>query len=70
MIENTEIVTRLTRLEEKLDAFLFRTTTIEGRINDHDTRLRSLETSSAKMLGLGAGAAAIVSMIAQYIPLM
>lgn len=37
-----DVIDRLARIEEKLDV-----------VKDHETRLRSLETSTSKLLGVG-----------------
>lgn len=65
---DTNIVIQLARIEEKLDAYLFRTGATEARIADHDTRLRAVETNTAKILGIAGGLAFIVSLAAQLIP--
>lgn len=53
---NTEIqiIERLTRMEEKFDAFLDRATDANARADDHETRIRSLEGRSARLLGIGS----------------
>jgi hypothetical protein len=59
MSTDTQIIERLVRVEEKLDAFLSTTTSTSVRLDSHDSRIRSLETSGARMLGMGAVIAAI-----------
>jgi hypothetical protein len=54
MPENTLVIERLTRVEEKLDAFFIRATEATNRTSDHEGRIRSLEHGSSKMLGIGA----------------
>ena len=48
--ENESVLTRLIRMEEKLDGYLFRTVRNEQRVDDHDTRLRSLENGNARIM--------------------
>lgn len=55
------IVARLARMEEKLDNHLQRTTAIENRLESHDERLRAVETSGAKVYGIGAIVALLAS---------
>lgn len=69
MEDHNHIAIQLARLEEKLDSFLFRTSATEARLTDHDARLRAVENSSAKIVGIGAGLAFIVSMVSQLMPI-
>lgn len=67
-MEYTEtIVARLARMEEKLDSHLQRTATLEGRLESHDERLRAVETSSAKVYGIGAIVALFASIFSSSI---
>jgi hypothetical protein len=52
------IVSKLVRMEEKLDSFLHRTTSLEHRTDGHDTRLRLLEQGQVKIYAV-AGAIAL-----------
>lgn len=64
--ETPDALERLIRMEAKLDSHLYRTTQAETRLDDHDGRIRSLETGHAKTLGIAAGASAVVSIFATY----
>jgi len=59
--ENESILTRLIRMEEKLDGFLFRTVRLENRADDHDTRIRVLENGNARLLAAAGVVAFIIS---------
>lgn len=65
----TNIVIQLTRLEEKLDAYLFRTTATEERVADHDIRLRLVENSSSRMVGIAIALSAAVSLAVPLFPI-
>lgn len=52
---------RLARMEEKLDGFLHRTTTIETRTEAHDARLRVLEQGQAKIYVIAGAVALAIS---------
>ncbi|MFC0686475.1 hypothetical protein [Novosphingobium clariflavum] len=47
------IIERLTRVEEKIDNFLDRVAHSHTRMDDHESRIRALEKSGAKLLGMG-----------------
>lgn len=49
-LEQETILSRLIRMEEKLDGYLFRTVRTEDRVDDHEARIRNLETGAAKLL--------------------
>lgn len=51
--DHVVIIERLTRVEEKLDSLLDKTSSTHSRLDEHDTRLRTLETSGAKLFGMG-----------------
>jgi hypothetical protein len=53
------IISRLIRMEEKLDGYLFRTTRVESKSDEHDTRIRALEMGNIKLL-TGAGVLAFI----------
>lgn len=52
--DQTAIVERLIRVEEKLDAFLFRSAADSALLATHDARIRQLENSGAKLLGMAS----------------
>lgn len=52
--DHVVIIERLTRVEEKLDSLIDKTTSTHTRLDEHETRIRSLETSGAKLFGMGA----------------
>lgn len=58
-LSENEAVERLIRMEAKLDSHLYRTTQAETRLDNHDTRIRHLETGHAKTLGVAAGVSAL-----------
>ena len=53
------IIERLTRMEEKQDHLLEKITGSTTQLDGHEVRLRSLETSGSRMLGMGAVVAAV-----------
>ncbi|GEM_PF-4239633 len=53
------VIERLTRVEEKIDNVLDKVGITHSRIEDHESRLRVLELSGAKLLGIGAAIAAL-----------
>ena len=57
--ENIQIIERLTRVEEKIDNFLTHAADHASRHSDHETRIRHLEGSSSRLLGIGAVVALI-----------
>lgn len=59
MEQDIQIIERLTRVEEKIDSMLERTGSTITRVDDHETRLRLLEQSGAKLLGMGTIIAAL-----------
>lgn len=66
-IHEPEAVERLIRMEAKLDSHLYRTTQAESRLDQHDTRIRSLETGHAKTIGIAAGASAVISIVGTWL---
>jgi hypothetical protein len=58
---------RLIRMEAKLDSHLYRTTQAENRLDQHDGRIRSLETGHAKTIGIAAGASAVISILGSWL---
>lgn len=59
MEHDMQIIERLARVEEKIDSLLDRTIYTGTRVDDHETRIRLLEQSGAKILGMGTIIAAI-----------
>jgi hypothetical protein len=57
---NIVVIERLTRVEEKLDNALTYMLDNRNRIDGHEPRIRALETSGAKLFGMGA----VVSLLA------
>jgi hypothetical protein len=57
--DHVVIIERLTRVEEKLDSLLDKTSTTHTRLDAHEDRIRSLETSGAKLFGMGAAGSLI-----------
>lgn len=53
------VIERLTRVEEKIDNLLDKAGHTNTRLEDHESRLRVLEQSGAKILGIGATIAAL-----------
>jgi len=62
-----QIIERLTRMEEKFDAFLDRATDQNARSDDHEARIRSLEGGSARLLGIGSALALVVGIAGERI---
>lgn len=62
-----DAVERLIRIEAKVDSHLYRTHQAERRLDNHDIRIRGLETGHAKTIGIAAGASAVVSFFASYV---
>jgi hypothetical protein len=60
--EHIVVIERLTRVEEKLDHLLDRTISHNTRSDAHEGRIRSLETSGAKMLGVSTAVAALAGL--------
>jgi len=58
---NTQIIERLARIEEKQDALLYRSEQNDLRIADLDVRVRALESGNSKLLGMGALVAFVAS---------
>lgn len=58
---------RLIRMEAKLDSHLYRTTQAENRLDQHDGRIRTLETGHAKTIGIAAGASAVISIVGTWL---
>lgn len=54
MTYDTQVIERLTRVEEKIDNFITRAIDQAARHDDHESRIRGLEGSSSRMLGIGA----------------
>lgn len=52
--QEAQVIERLTRVEEKLDALLDRATLAATHTADHDVRIRSLENANSRMLGIAA----------------
>lgn len=52
--DNTLIIERLARVEEKIDNLLVRALDQSGRMDDHENRIRSLEGGTARLLGIGS----------------
>src|SRR5207237_7777572 len=61
-MHEAQAVERLIRMEAKLDSHLYRTTQAEQRLDNHDSRIRTLETGHARTIGIAAGASAVVSL--------
>lgn len=57
--DHETILERLIRMEAKLDGYLFRTSKSEAQIEQLDARVRHLEASTAKVVGV-AGVVALV----------
>jgi hypothetical protein len=66
-LNEPQAVERLIRMEAKLDSHLYRTTQNEHRLDEHDGRLRSLETGHAKTLGIAAGASAVITVVVEWL---
>ena len=54
MSEYTQVIERLARMEEKQDHLLDKIIGHTDRQDGHEQRIRNLETSGARMLGMGA----------------
>lgn len=65
--QETQVIERLTRVEEKLDALLDRTTDAAARTTDHDVRIRNLEAASSRILGMGTVIALLAGIGGSYI---
>jgi hypothetical protein len=66
--QNDDILTRLARMEEKLDSYLFRQVSTEDRLVDHDKRLRQVENGTAKIFAVGAFGAAVAGILINLVP--
>jgi hypothetical protein len=58
-LDDISVIERLTRIEEKQDSILDHMTLARSTADDHETRIRVLEKSGARMLGMGAVVAAL-----------
>lgn len=59
--QQESILTRLIRMEEKLDGYLFRTVRLENRADDNERRLRTLENGNARILAAAGVVAFLIS---------
>jgi hypothetical protein len=55
------IIERLTRVEEKIDNFLMRMLDQADRSDDHETRIRALESDRHRLVGIASFAVFIIS---------
>lgn len=56
---DTQVIERLTRVEEKIDNFITRAIDQAVRHDDHEARIRVIEGNTSRMLGIGAVVALI-----------
>lgn len=54
MTHDHQVIERLTRVEEKIDNFITRAIDQAARHDDHEARIRVIENSSSRLLGMGA----------------
>lgn len=54
MTHDHQVIERLTRVEEKIDNFITRAIDQAARHDDHEARIRVIESSSSRLLGMGA----------------
>jgi len=59
----SEVLSRLARIEEKQDSTLRNQKRMEDVAISHDSRIRQVEKSQSRMLGYGAGALGLWSVI-------
>jgi hypothetical protein len=58
-----QIIERLARIEEKFDAFVDRADHAVTRTDDHEKRIRTLESGRYQLLGMGSILAVITSLV-------
>lgn len=63
MAEDINIIERLARVEEKIDSLIDNSKAALVRDNDHEMRIRSLESHGAKMIGIGTILAMITGIV-------
>lgn len=60
------IIERLTRVEEKIDTFLMKMLDQHEAIDDHEARLRVLESGSNKVYGIASIIVLIISVCGAF----
>jgi hypothetical protein len=62
-VTHVDIIDRLARVEEKIDTLVSKAIDNKGSLEDHDVRIRGLENSRSRFMGIGAGVAALAGVI-------